>query len=58
MECQISFPISIKFFEKYMKHFPYLNVLKKSKRNDDEFYIINTETEISNFKLNYRDADV
>ena len=40
-----------------MKHFPYLNVIKKSKRKD-EFYIIDTETEISYFKLNYKGADV
>ena len=58
MEYQISFPISIKFFEKYMKHFPYLNVIKKSKRKDNEFYIIDTETEISYFKLNHKNADV
>ena len=38
MEYLISFPVSIKFFKKYMKHFPYLNVIKKSKRKDDEFY--------------------
>ena len=28
-----------------MKNFPYLCVLKKSKRIDDEFYIIDPETE-------------
>ena len=59
MEYQITFPISIKAFEKYIvKHFSFLSVLKKSKRNDDEFYIIDTETEIPYFKLNYKDADV
>ena len=41
-----------------MKHFPYLDVINKSKRKDDEFYIIDEETEISYFKLNYKDADV
>ena len=58
MEYQITFPISVKFFEKYMKHFPYLGVIKKSKRKDDEFYIINVEAEISYFKLNYNNTDV
>ena len=58
MEYQISFPITIKFFEKYMKHFPYLNVIEKSRRKGDEFYIIDTETEISYFKLNHKNADV
>ena len=51
MEYQISFPISIKFFEKYMKHFPYLNVINKSKRKDNEFYIIDTETEYHTLNL-------
>ena len=58
MEYQISFPLTKKFFEKYMKHFPYLNVIEKSKRKDDEFYITDTETEISYFILNYKGADV
>ena len=41
-----------------MKHFPYLNAIKKSKRKENEFYMIDTETEMSYFKLNYKDADV
>ena len=41
-----------------MKYFPYLNVIKKSKRKDNEFYISDTETEIPYFKINYEDADV
>ena len=58
MEYQISFPITTKFYEKYMKHFPYLNVIKKSKRKDKEFYIIDGASEISYFKLNYKDSDI
>ena len=58
MEYQITIPITIKFYEKYMKHFPYLNVIKKSKRKDNEFYIIDARIQMSYFKLNYKDADM
>ena len=34
MEYQITFPITVKFYKKYMKYFPYLNVLKKLMRKD------------------------
>ena len=51
MEYQITFPITVKFYKKYMKHFPHLNVLKKSMRKDNNFYMLNTESEISYFKL-------
>ena len=33
-------------------------MIDQSKRKDNEFYIIVTETEISYFKLNYKDANV
>ena len=58
MEYQITFPITIKFYEKYMKHFPYLCVIEKYKRKDNGFYIIDAEAEISYFKLNYKDSDI
>ena len=58
MEYQISFPITVKFYKKYMKHFPYSKVLKKSMRKDNNFYMFDTESEISYFKLKYKDADV
>ena len=33
-------------------------MIKKSERKDNEFYMIDAETEISYFKLNYKDTDV